>query len=97
MFRKNTEVFYVITVKYNKLEFSHRYLLYLTPVSFLYITGKSPSIWDNFTHTHPELFPNEDNGDVACNSYELYREDVKILKDIGVGIKLLWLYCYNLN
>lgn len=44
--------------------------------------GKGPSIYDLLTHTQPGLFHNA-TGDVACDSYHKYKEDVKILKDYG--------------
>lgn len=50
--------------------------------------GKTPSIWDTFTHTHPELISDESNGDVSANSYHFYRKDIAALKEIGV-IKLM--------
>lgn len=43
------------------------------------------SIWDNLTHTTPDYIVNRDNGDIACDSYHKYEEDVKILKDLGVS------------
>lgn len=46
--------------------------------------GKGPSIWDELTHKSPELVFNRDNGDIACNSYELYKEDVQLLKAANV-------------
>lgn len=46
--------------------------------------GKSPSIWDTMTHNRPHLVRDQSNGDVAANSYHLWREDVKAVKDIGV-------------
>lgn len=45
--------------------------------------GKGLSIWDTFTHT-PLRIHNDDNGDVACNSYNKIQEDVEILKQLGV-------------
>lgn len=53
-------------------------------INTLIFTGKGPSIWDELTHTSPELIFNRDNGDIACNSYELYREDVQLLKAANV-------------
>ena len=44
--------------------------------------GKGPSIYDIITHAVPALFKNR-TGDVACDSYHKYKEDVKILKDYG--------------
>ncbi|TVU11416.1 hypothetical protein EJB05_45002, partial [Eragrostis curvula] len=45
--------------------------------------GRGPSIWDTFTHNHPEKIANGSNGDVAIDSYHRYQEDVKIMKDTG--------------
>jgi len=35
---------------------------------------------------HPEIIKDKTNGDVACNSYHLYKEDVRMLKELGVRI-----------
>ena len=43
-----------------------------------------PSIWDVFSHT-PGKTHNGDTGDVADDSYHLYKEDVRLLKNLGVG------------
>ncbi|MGB0064459.1 MAG: GH1 family beta-glucosidase [Terracidiphilus sp.] len=46
--------------------------------------GRGQSIWDVFSHT-PGKIVNGDTGDVADNSYHLYKEDVRLLKDLGAG------------
>ncbi|VAH54583.1 unnamed protein product [Triticum turgidum subsp. durum] len=48
--------------------------------------GKGPSTWDHFCHTYPERISDMTNGDVAANSYHLYEEDVKALKDMGMKV-----------
>lgn len=57
------------------------------------IDGKGPSIWDTFTHQHPEKIADGSNtGDVA-NSYYLYEEDIKAVKNMGVSdwiIAVIW-------
>jgi beta-glucosidase len=45
--------------------------------------GRGLSIWDTFSHT-PGKVVNNDNGDVACDSYHRYEEDVALLKKLGV-------------
>ena len=44
--------------------------------------GKGESIWDRFSHT-PGKIRNGANADIACDHYHRYREDVKIMKEIG--------------
>ncbi|KAG9443794.1 hypothetical protein H6P81_015134 [Aristolochia fimbriata] len=44
--------------------------------------GRSPSIWDVATHSGRALF--KDNGDVAADHYHKYKEDVKLMADIGL-------------
>lgn len=44
--------------------------------------GRGPSTWDLFSHT-PGKTHNGETGDVADDSYHLYKEDVKLLKAIG--------------
>ncbi|WP_028986217.1 GH1 family beta-glucosidase [Thermicanus aegyptius] len=45
--------------------------------------GRTPSIWDHFSRI-PGKVRNMENGDVACNHYHRYEEDVEILKRLGV-------------
>jgi beta-glucosidase len=44
--------------------------------------GKGESIWDRFTHT-PGQVKNNDTGNVACDHYHLYKEDVKLMAELG--------------
>ncbi|KAG8363567.1 hypothetical protein BUALT_Bualt19G0035900 [Buddleja alternifolia] len=46
--------------------------------------GKGQSIWDTFTHKFPGKISDRSNGDVAIDFYHLYKEDVKLMKDIGM-------------
>ncbi|HZP04454.1 MAG TPA: GH1 family beta-glucosidase [Terracidiphilus sp.] len=45
--------------------------------------GRGRSVWDTFSHT-PGKTHNGDTGDIADDSYHLYKEDVRLLKDLGV-------------
>lgn len=45
--------------------------------------GRGPSVWDTFSHTKGKV-KNEDNGDIACDHYHRFREDVKLMKDMGL-------------
>ncbi|MGZ6546265.1 MAG: glycoside hydrolase family 1 protein, partial [Actinomycetota bacterium] len=46
--------------------------------------GRGESIWDRFSHT-PGRVRNDDTGDVACDHYHRYREDVSLMADLGLG------------
>ncbi len=45
--------------------------------------GAGPSIWDRFSHT-PGLMTNGDTGDIACDHYHRYPEDIAIMRDLGM-------------
>ncbi len=47
--------------------------------------GRGLSIWDTFAKT-PGNVVNGDNGDVACDSYHRYEEDIEIMKELGVDV-----------
>ncbi|XP_066262355.1 myrosinase 1-like [Euwallacea similis] len=48
------------------------------------LSGKGESMWDWYTHTYPERISDGSNGDVACDSYNRYQEDISFLEDLGV-------------
>jgi len=45
--------------------------------------GRLPSIWDSFCRV-PGAIDNGDTGDVACDSYRRWPEDLGLLKELGV-------------
>jgi beta-glucosidase len=45
--------------------------------------GRGECIWTRFSHT-PGNVQDGDTGDVACDHYHLYRDDVKMMKDLGL-------------
>lgn len=45
--------------------------------------GKGESIWDHFCHT-PGNVANGDTGDVACDHYHRWREDVGLMEALGL-------------
>ena len=46
--------------------------------------GKGPSVWDIFSHTAGNI-KNGDNGDRACDHFNLWREDLALLNKLGVN------------
>lgn len=52
--------------------------------------GKGPSIWDTFTHRPARLRPriaDRSTGDVACDFYHRYPEDLALVPEMGFGAK----------
>ncbi|MBE0686025.1 MAG: family 1 glycosylhydrolase, partial [Anaerolineaceae bacterium] len=45
--------------------------------------GKGESIWDRFSHT-PGKIKNGDTGDVAIDHYNRYRDDVALMREMGL-------------
>ncbi|OAY30227.1 beta-glucosidase 12 [Manihot esculenta] len=46
--------------------------------------GRGPSIWDTYAHMYPDRIKDGSNGDVAIDSYHRYKEDVGIMKEMGL-------------
>ena len=47
--------------------------------------GKSPSTWDKWFELAPEKFNEKQGPENTSNMYEMYREDVQRMKDIGMN------------
>ncbi|MDC7241869.1 MAG: GH1 family beta-glucosidase, partial [Spirochaetales bacterium] len=45
--------------------------------------GRGPSIWDTFSHT-PGKIEDGSTGDVTCDHYHRYKEDVALMKEMGI-------------
>jgi beta-glucosidase len=79
------------------LETAHPFVAFQFPKEFLWgaatasyqiegawnVDGKGESIWDRFSHT-VGLVKGGDTGDVACDSYHRYKEDVAIAKKLNL-------------
>ena len=47
--------------------------------------GKGENIWDRFTHI-PGNIADGTNGDVACDFYHRYEEDIRLAKEFGIQV-----------
>jgi beta-glucosidase len=45
--------------------------------------GAGPSIWQRFAHT-PGMMVGGDTGDIACDHYRRYKDDVQLMKALGL-------------
>ncbi|EPS65597.1 hypothetical protein M569_09176, partial [Genlisea aurea] len=55
--------------------------------------GKGPSIWDTYIHKYPGKILDGRNGDVAVDFYHQYKEDVELIKYLGLDafkISISW-------
>ncbi len=46
--------------------------------------GRGTSIWDTFSHITGKVHQNE-NGDIACAHYHRWREDIALMRELGVN------------
>ncbi|XVF10001.1 hypothetical protein REPUB_Repub07fG0146600 [Reevesia pubescens] len=46
--------------------------------------GKGPSVWDTYVRKYPEKIVDGSTGDVAVDFYHRYKEDIKLMKAIGL-------------
>jgi beta-glucosidase/6-phospho-beta-glucosidase/beta-galactosidase len=47
------------------------------------VDGRCPNVWDSYSRV-PGDIANGDTGDVACDHYHRYREDIEIMRKMGV-------------
>lgn len=45
--------------------------------------GRGESIWDRFSRTPGKVYKGH-TGDIACDHYHLYREDIALMKELGI-------------
>jgi beta-glucosidase len=46
--------------------------------------GRGASIWDTFSHL-PGTILDDDTGEIACDHYHRWREDVALIRELGIG------------
>ncbi|CAN1828891.1 Beta-glucosidase 24 [Linum perenne] len=47
--------------------------------------GRRPSIWDAYSHSYSDRILDGSNGDVATDSYRLYKDDIALVKQMGMN------------
>jgi beta-glucosidase len=47
--------------------------------------GRGESIWDRFARTEPARIKDGSSGDVACDHYHRWREDIALMKELGMA------------
>ncbi|KAK3443545.1 beta-glucosidase 12 [Eucalyptus grandis] len=77
------------TALFNRSSFPSGFLFGTASSAYQYegaakVDGRGPSIWDTFTHKYPEKIADGSNGDVAIDQYHKYKEDVGIMKEMGL-------------
>ncbi|KAL0355893.1 UNVERIFIED_CONTAM: Raucaffricine-O-beta-D-glucosidase [Sesamum radiatum] len=45
--------------------------------------GRSISVWDDLTLRTPDMITDGSNGNIACDAYHRYKDDIKLMKQMG--------------
>ncbi|KAJ0171322.1 hypothetical protein K1T71_012872 [Dendrolimus kikuchii] len=48
------------------------------------VSDKSISVWDKYVHDSPHAISDGSNGDVACDSYNLWQRDIEMAEELGL-------------
>nr|BAP90524.1 beta-primeverosidase [Ophiorrhiza pumila] len=81
---------YIIPSAFNHTVFPPNFIFGAASAAYQYEgaafeDGKGPSIWDTYAHKYPEKIADHSNGDVADDFYHRYKEDVQLMKYIGLN------------
>ncbi|WMV10900.1 hypothetical protein MTR67_004285 [Solanum verrucosum] len=79
-----------VSVPFNKTSFPSDFIFGTSSAAYQYEgaaneDGRGPSIWDTFTHNHPERIADHSNGDIAIDFYHRYKDDIKLMKFEGLN------------
>ncbi|CAK7331825.1 unnamed protein product [Dovyalis caffra] len=79
----------LVLASFNRTSFPEGFVFGTASSSYQYegaikVNGRSPSIWDTFTHKYPDRIVGGANGDVTVDFYHRYKYDAKIMKNIGL-------------
>jgi len=48
--------------------------------------GKGESVWDALCHDRPKKIKTRENGDIACDFYRRYPDDINLVKEMGFDV-----------
>lgn len=77
-------------VPYTRSDFGNGFLFGVATAAYQIegawnVDGKGPSIWDTFTHKRGKIKTGE-TGDVACDFYHKYKEDIDLIKELNLDV-----------
>ncbi|KAL0926803.1 hypothetical protein M5K25_003055 [Dendrobium thyrsiflorum] len=77
-----------ISSRLGRISFPSRFLFGASTAAFQIegsaFGGRGECIWTTFCKKYPEKIADRSNGDIACDSYHRYKEDVELLADLGL-------------
>nr|AYP70938.1 beta-glucosidase 1 [Actinidia deliciosa] len=82
----NTVAFVLCVEQFNRFDFPPRFVFGSGTSAYqvegaAFEDGRTPSIWDTFAHAG---FMHGDTGDIACDGYHKYKEDIQLMVETGL-------------